>query len=123
MANYSLRQIAEILKLEICNRNPAIIQSQDQTTVSQAFVGDLLSEVMAKAPYLGIIITIQSHLNIIAVAYHVEAKAVIITGGKTPEAKAITAADENNIVVYTTEETSFDIVGRLFSLGFTSRRD
>jgi hypothetical protein len=81
------------------------------------YASDLLSCVMAGAPHGSIWVTLQSHLNVVAVAQLLDLSAVIITEGATPDEATIAKANEENINLLLTSEKTYNIVGRLWELG------
>ena len=89
----------------------------EETNVENGYVCDLLSEVMGKSPQNTIWVTVQSHLNIIAVAVIVGIKAIVITNSHKVDEKTINKAKEENIGIYYTDENSFTVSGKLYSLG------
>ncbi len=79
---------------------------------------DLLSEVMGNAPDSGCVwLTVQGHHNIIAVAVLHEMAAVVITGGFKPDEATIKKADEENVPVFLSHESTFDLAGKLYKEG------
>ena len=52
--------------------------------IARAHATDLLSDVLANAPRDGVLVTIQSHMNAVAVAVHAGIKAVVFAWGRTP---------------------------------------
>jgi hypothetical protein len=78
---------------------------------------DLLSDVLANAPEGGVLVTIQSHLNVLAVSVHAGIRAVIFTAGMIPEASVRDKAVAEQVLLYSTRESTFDVVGRLYALG------
>jgi hypothetical protein len=81
------------------------------------YTSDLLSCVMAGAQPENIWVTIQAHMNVVAVAALREVAAVIITENAKPEADVITKANEQNVILLGSSEPSFEIVGKLWDLG------
>ena len=81
------------------------------------YTSDLLSCVMAGAKKKGIWITLQAHVNIVAVAALLELAAVIISEGSQPDADTIVKAKEEGVILLGTELKSFEICGRLWELG------
>src|SRR5512139_728066 len=81
------------------------------------YTSDLLSCVMAGAKKGAAWVTLQAHLNIVAVAALLEMSAVIITEGAQPEAATIDKANEEGIVLLATDKQSFEIAGRLWEMG------
>ncbi len=81
------------------------------------YTSDLLSCVMAGAKKGAVWVTLQAHLNIVAVAALLEMSAVIITEGAQPEAATIQKANEEGIALLSTDKQSFEVVGRLWEMG------
>ncbi len=81
------------------------------------YVSDLLSCVMAGAPHHGVWVTLQAHINIVAVAALLELSAVIITEDAQPDEATINKANEENIILLSTSRPSFEIVGKLWEMG------
>ncbi len=88
-----------------------------EVTPTSGYTSDLLSCVMAGAKKGAVWVTLQAHLNIVAVAALLEMSAVIITEGAQPEAATVDKASEEGIVLLSTDKPSFEIVGRLWELG------
>lgn len=85
--------------------------------VSGGYVSDLLSDVMGNARPGDIWVTIQSHLNIVAVAALKEFSAVVVCGGAEIEEAVLEKARSEGVVVLTTSKTSFEICGLLWEMG------
>ncbi len=107
-------------RLELRNLTPEVAASQADVTAG--YVSDLLSDVLANAPRGGVLVTAQVHLNVIAVAVHAELAAVIFAAGRTPEASVRQRAVQEGIGLYTTTQSAFDLVGRLYALGVRGPR-
>lgn len=88
--------------------------------VSGVYMGDLLSDVIANAKKDNIWITIQTHLNIIAVATLKELAAIIIAMNKSITEEVIQKANEEKIILLSTDKTSYEISGKLYKLGIGS---
>lgn len=93
------------------------VRPDDSLAIRRGYASDLLSDVLAHAPHHGILVTAQVHLNVIAVASHVELAAVIFTLGREPEPSVRARAIEEGIPLFSTHETTFDVVGQLYALG------
>lgn len=89
----------------------------DGMEVREGFVSDLLSDVLANAPRGGILVTVQLHLNVIAVAVHAELAAVIFAAGRKPEESVRGKAVEEGIRLLASDLPAFEITGRLYQLG------
>ena len=85
--------------------------------ITRGYASDLLSDVLANAPTGGVLITLQVHLNVIAVAGHAGLNAVIFSSGREPENEIIEKAGKEGIALFASPEDTFDLVGRLYSLG------
>jgi len=84
------------------------------------YTSDLLSCVMANAAHQGIWITLQAHSNIVAVSALLDLSAVIITEGAMPDPGTIMKANQEGIVLLSTDKPSFYIAGRLWEMGLRS---
>lgn len=112
----NLRQIITELGLEILTDQ----RDMEQTQPISGYASDLLSCVMTGAHAGGIWVTLQSHINIVAVAALLELAAVIITENARPEPGTIAKANEQGITLLLTSLPTFEIVGRLWNLGLPS---
>ncbi len=108
----SLREIIEKLGLET-------VSSVRLTNrlVAGGYAADLLSCAMkgAKKDYLWV--TLQSHLNVVAVASLLNLAGVIITEGNRPDPETLARAEEEKVPLIVTPKTTFTIVGELTLLG------
>ena len=84
--------------------------------ITGGYVSDLLSDVIGNAKEGQIWITLQTHLNIIAVGSLKDISAIIIVKGLVPEADTIEKSNIENIPLLSTELDTFNIAGRLFEL-------
>lgn len=107
----------EIVKrLDLKNITPELsIEGSEEIAAGHA--SDLLSDVLANAPSRGLLITIQVHLNVIAVAVHAELAGVIFTSGLMPDEKVRKKAVEEELPLFVSKESTFDVAGRLYTLG------
>ena len=110
-------QVAAALSLEV----RAGARSLDGE-VTGAYVSDLLSCAMAGARQGGLWITLQGHLNVIAIANLNDLAGVIVTEDKPISPEALARADQEGIPVLTTGMTSFETAGRLYALLADGRR-
>lgn len=111
--NLTLGQIAKTLNLELLTRSV----DWEEIRPTAGYTSDMLSCVMAGAPHRSIWITLQAHLNIIAVAALLELSAIIITEGAQPEPTTIEKANEKGVVLFSTKASSFEVAGRLWEMG------
>jgi predicted transcriptional regulator len=104
-------ELARELELEIISGSGGL-----ETEVLGGYVSDLLSDVIGNAERGAAWITIQTHLNTIAVASLRELSAIIIAGGHQPESAAIDRSNIENIPLLTSRQDAFTVAGRLFNL-------
>jgi hypothetical protein len=86
------------------------------------YASDLLSDVMANSKKDDIWITLQGHPNIVAVARLKEIVGIIIVNGRKPEKETLKKAESENIVIMTTDLTTFELVGKLYEMGISGQR-
>ena len=88
-----------------------------QRAVTGGCVGDLLSFVLAKGEPGMAWITVQTHLNVIAVAGLHEFSCVIVAENCAVEADTLAKAEEEGIAVLGSPLSSYTLAGRLYELG------
>jgi hypothetical protein len=81
------------------------------------YASDLLSCVMAGAKPGDLWITIQAHINIVAVAALNDITAIIIAEGSNPEANVIEKANEQGVTLLVSQENAYHVVGKLWEMG------
>lgn len=108
----TLAQLIEALELRL------LTPSADLTRqITGGCAGDLLSFVMANGEAGMAWITVQTHLNVIAVASLHEFACVIVSEGSAVEADALAKAEEERIAVLGSPLSSYTLAGRLYELG------
>lgn len=85
--------------------------------VKGAYIGDLLSDVMANAKPGYVWITVQVHPNIVAVASLKDICGIILVSGREPDPETISKAAAEGIPVLSSTLFGFELAGRLFELG------
>ncbi len=80
------------------------------------FTCDLLSVVLASSPKDSIWITVQRHINIIAVATLREINGIIISQGFEPPQETIEKAKEEGIYLLGSNLDSFTLSGEIYKL-------
>lgn len=113
-----LPQLAQELNLK--ELTPSI---QADCDITAGYASDLLSDVLANAPDGGVLVTVQVHLNVVAVASHAGLRAVIFSTGRIPEPDVIERAASESVALYSSAADSFDVVGRLFALGVRGKEE
>lgn len=84
--------------------------------VKGGYVSDLLSDVMGHAKEGEIWITLQSHVNVVAIASLKELAAILLVKGITPEPAVLEKAREEGVVILGSNDDTFTVTGKLFQL-------
>ena len=90
--------------------------------VEDGYCGDLLSEIMGNAPEGCAWLTIQGHQNIVGLAVLRNVAAIIVTGGQTPDEETLQKANQEGIPILLWPDSSYQLAGRLFSIGIGNAR-
>jgi len=85
--------------------------------LTHGYASDLLSDVMANAGKNSVWLTMQTHLNIVAVAELKDIAAVLVTGGRKPAAEIIATAESKGVCILGTGLPTFEAAGRLHAKG------
>ncbi len=104
-------KFAELLQLK------PLYETDKNIEVEGVYIGDLLSVVMSKAKENYVWITIQTHINIVAVAELLELACIIVVEGMNVEKETIEKAKELNIPIFSTQESAYNIACKLSSMG------
>lgn len=89
-------------------------KANNDKEISGGYASDLLSDVMGNAKEGNVWITMQTHKNIVAVASLKDISALIISSGNVPSQETIEAADEEDVTLLGTDESSFNIIGKIY---------
>lgn len=84
--------------------------------VSGCYIGDLMSLAMARLEEANVWITIQTNLNVVAVAALKEAGCVILADGAVPDSDAVAKAEAEEIFLLTSELSAYDLAKGLGAL-------
>ena len=109
----NLQQIIDRLNLAV------LTESQDFAAIAPTggYSSDLLSCVMAGAKKGHLWITLQAHLNIVAVAALNEVAAIIITENAQPDTASIAKANQQGVILLSTPQSTYEVNGMLWELG------
>jgi hypothetical protein len=91
--------------------------------VRRGYVSDLMSDVIANTKKGDLWITLQVHINIVAVASMKELSGIILINNRQPEEATLEKAKSENIPIIVSELPAFEVVGRLYRLGITGIDD
>lgn len=114
----TLRDISKRFHLEVLSG-----ESNLDREVKHGYVSDLMSDVIANAGEGDLWITLQIHVNVIAVAAMKGLSGVILIGGRHPEEATLAKAKAENMPLFVSDLPAFEMVGRLYSAGVTGLKD
>lgn len=106
-----ISDLVEELSLEVKTYKDGL-----RNDVTGAYVSDLLSDVMANSKDGNIWITLQTHLNIVAVAGLKTLAGIIIVGGRQPQEEVLRKAEAEKITITTTKLPAFEAAGRIYQI-------
>ena len=89
--------------------------------IAGAYVSDLLSDVIANAGVGDIWITLQLHVNIVAVASMKELSGIVIVNGRQPEQETMARAETEAIPIMVSRLPAFEIAGKLYQAGLRGK--
>jgi hypothetical protein len=107
-----LKEVVDALSLEV--KTPGVDLDRE---VTGGYVSDLLSDVIGNAKEGFLWVTLQVHLNIVAVASLKGLSGIVLVNNRAPEAETLKKALAENVPVFTSSLPTFELVGRLYSLG------
>ncbi len=90
--------------------------------VTGGYASDLLSDVMGHSREGDLWVTLQKHVNIVAVAQLQGLAGIVLVNGRRPEPDTASRSEEEGIPIISTELPAFEVVGILYGLGVQRRR-
>ena len=111
--------------IELLDAKDMTPETDKDTEVSCGYTCDLLSWVMAHGAAGMAWVTVQTHMNVIAVASLMEMAAVIIPEGIEMEAPSLEKAKEEGICVLESDRTAYELCALMAKAGLpgTPRED
>jgi predicted transcriptional regulator len=107
---HSLQEIIDTLDLSVLTAP----KDFSQVVPTSGYASDLLSCVMAGAKNNGLWITLQAHINIVAVAALLDLAAILITEGAQPDEAVIRKANEQGVILLSTKLPTYTVIGKLW---------
>ncbi len=89
--------------------------------VRGGYASDLLSDVMGHSREGDLWVTLQKHVNIVAVAHLNGLAGIVLVNGRLPEPDTVARAEEEHIPIISTKLPTFEVAGILHSLGIHGR--
>lgn len=105
----TVRELADKMGLRV------LVEGNDRP-VTDVYISDLLSDVIANAEEGNVWITVQRHMNIIAVAQLKKLAAILMPKGDAPEATVLERAGKEGIYMLQGDVGAFELCGRLYPL-------
>jgi len=105
----NLLDVANTLQLDVLSGTDLMNRE-----FGHGYVSDMLSDVIAHAEAGSIWITLQLHLNIVAVASMKDLAAIIIVHGRRPDAGTLHKAEQEKIPILSTHMNAYQTAGRLY---------
>jgi hypothetical protein len=87
-----------------------------QINVTGGYVSDLLSDVMGNSKKDNVWITLQTHVNIVAVASLRTLAGIIIVGNKRVQEDTLAKAESEKVTIMTTPMPAFEVAGKIYQL-------
>lgn len=84
--------------------------------ITGGYVSDLLSDVMGNAREGNIWITLQNHMNVIAIASLKELSCIVLVKGIIPIPEIVDKANEEGIPVLGSVENTFELSGKIYQI-------
>jgi len=108
----NVKEVVSALEVDVAAGNSGLCHE-----VTGGYASDLLSCVMAGAVAGDVWVTLQAHPNVVAVADLLDLACVIITEGTRPDEETLHRADEKDVPVLLSSESTFTVVCRLYDAG------
>lgn len=107
----TIRDIATRLNLLVLAGEKAL-----EREVSGGYCTDLISDFMANGKPGCLWLTLQTHMNVVAVALLTEAAGVVFTGGRQAPPEVCQKAEAEGLPLLSTPCPSFEVAGELYQL-------
>ena len=94
-----------------------LLNDVNDRDVESCYISDLLSRVLGGAQSGDIWITVQSSINMVAVAMMTDVSCVILPEGLTAPDNVIDKANEEGLTIFSSEETAYSLAVKISRLG------
>lgn len=109
-----VNELIEKLELQM------LAEGDGDAEITGGYTSDLLSWVMAHGVRGGAWITVQTHLNIIAVASLLDMSCIIIPENIEVDKPTLDKASEEGIAVLSSPRTAYELSGMMYAMGIGS---
>ena len=108
----TVKKLSEKLNLKfLCNEKEA-----SSREINSCYCGDLLSWVMSRAKEDNIWLTVMGNINSIGVAVLTDVACIVLTENAPLDDNAKAKAEDNGVIILTTEKTSFEVASEFSKL-------
>ncbi len=107
-----ISEIVDTLSLDV--KTPGANMEKE---ITGGYVSDLLSDVIGNAQKGYVWVTLQVHLNIVAVASLKGLSGIILVNNRLPDEETLRRAASEHIPIMVSPLPAFELVGRLYALG------
>ena len=90
--------------------------------VTGGYASDLLSDVISNSREGDLWVTVQKHVNTVAVARLNGLSGIVLVNGRRPDPQMIARAEREHIPLISTALPAFEVVGIVHGLGIRGRR-
>ena len=95
---------------EFCEKiGGKLLSGNESKELKGCYIGDLLSLAMSKVQEDNLWITIQSNINIVAVASLTDAGCITLCDGFAPDEDALKKAKEEEIAIITSDKSAYEL--------------
>lgn len=101
----------------LLNATVAEAGNDETAQVTCGYACDLLSWVLAHGQKGMAWTTVQTHINVVAIAVLMEMACIILAEGNQLDAASLAKAKEEHLAVLTTQKTAFEICGLMMGAG------
>lgn len=106
-----LKDIVSALGLKIIIGGQAL-----ESEITGVYVSDLLSDVLGNSESGQVWVTLQTHINIVAVAVMKEIPGIIFVNERWPNKDTLNKAESEGVALLSSPLSNFELTGRLYQL-------
>jgi len=107
----TVRELSDLLGCKV------LAPGNMESMIESGYVCDFLSWVMARCGQGAAWITVQTHLNVVAVAVLLDIACVIIPDSVEVEQESIDKANEEGVALLSTAKTAYEVCGLMYQAG------
>jgi hypothetical protein len=93
------------------------LNAQDDVDISGVYISDMASDIITGAQAGSLLVTLQTHKNLIAAANVVDVGMVVFAHGKRPAEDVVELADRVGIALFTTPDDTWTYACKLIDMG------